>query len=105
MEKKMEKAQHHSPTHHIIIGFIWSLVLTFAALWVTLKAPLAVSVKLTIIVVLAILQFIVQLVYFMHINEGNAKIYQIINLLYGLFVAIVTVVGSIWIMLYSTMTI
>jgi cytochrome aa3 quinol oxidase subunit IV len=102
MEKKIEKTQHHSPTHHII-GFIWSLVLTFAALWVTLKAPLAVSVKLTIIVILAILQFIVQLVYFMHINEGDTKIYQIINLLYGAFVAVVTVAGSIWIMLYSTM--
>ncbi|MGA9172435.1 MAG: cytochrome aa3 quinol oxidase subunit IV [Thermoactinomyces sp.] len=98
----MEQTQHHSPKHHII-GFIWSLLLTFAALWVTLKAPIPVSLRLTIIVILAILQFIVQLVYFMHISEGNDKVFQIINLLYGIFVAVVTVVGSIWIMLYSSM--
>jgi cytochrome aa3-600 menaquinol oxidase subunit IV len=98
----MEQTQHHSPKHHII-GFIWSLLLTFAALWVTLKAPIPVSLRLTIIVILAILQFIVQLVYFMHINEGSGKVFQIINLLYGIFVAVVTVVGSIWIMLYSSM--
>jgi cytochrome aa3-600 menaquinol oxidase subunit IV len=95
--------QHsHSPKHHII-GFLWSLILTFAALGVVLKTPLSDSVKITIILVLAVLQFIVQLVYFMHISEGNERVFTIINMVFGIFVAVVTVFGSIWIMLYNTM--
>ncbi|MFC4076341.1 cytochrome aa3 quinol oxidase subunit IV [Salinithrix halophila] len=95
-------SQHQATVKHHIVGFILSLLLTFAALFVVLKAPLAVSIKLTVIVVLAILQMAVQLVYFMHVTEGS-KLYQVISLGYGIFVAVCVVAGSIWIMLYNTM--
>lgn len=87
-----------SPKSHII-GFIWSIVLTLIALFVILKAPVTVPIKLVIIVILACLQFLVQLIYFMHITEPEEKAFGITNLLYGVIIAIAIVAGSIWIML------
>ncbi len=91
-----------SPKQHII-GFLLSLILTFAALGVTLKAPFPESVKITVIVALAVVQFVVQLVFFMHITEGRVKIFQVVNMWFAVFIAVVVVAGSIWIMLYNTM--
>lgn len=86
-----------TPIKHIL-GFILSLVLTFAALWVALYAPVSKPVMLTAILVLAVMQFFVQLLMFMHWTEGSGT-YQVVTTLYGVFVAVVTVVGSVWIFL------
>ncbi|MNP84561.1 Quinol oxidase subunit 4 [compost metagenome] len=47
---------------------------------------------------LAILQAGLQLFMFMHVNEGDARKVQLINIIYGVFMALVIVVGTIWIM-------
>jgi cytochrome aa3 quinol oxidase subunit IV len=99
----MANQKNHSPKH-LIVGFVLSLLLTFAALLVILETPFVLGVKLTIIYVLAFLQFLVQLIFFMHITENaETKIWTIINTAYAIFIAVVTVVGSIWVMLYNTM--
>lgn len=96
--------QQHASKKHLYIGFGLSLLLTFAALLVILETPWTVGMKLSIISFLAVLQFIVQLVYFMHITESfEDKVWTIINTAFAVFVAVVTVFGSIWIMIYNTM--
>lgn len=100
----MTNQQHAHSTKQLYIGFGLSLLLTFAALLVILETPWAVGIKLTVISILAILQFLVQLIYFMHITESlEDKVWTIINTAFAVFVAVVTVFGSIWIMLYNTM--
>ncbi|RAL21384.1 cytochrome aa3 quinol oxidase subunit IV [Thermoflavimicrobium daqui] len=96
--------EHPNTLKKHIFGFLWSLILTFAALLITLRTNLPLGWKVTIIVTLAFFQLIIQLLYFMHLTEGDSKWIQVVNIVYGLFVAIVTVAGSIWIMLYNTMT-
>ncbi|SFS77807.1 cytochrome C oxidase subunit IV family protein [Marininema halotolerans] len=98
----MSEQQHASAKHHIT-GFVLSLLLTFAALFLALNTPLSVGLKLTVIIVLAVFQMLVQLVYFMHVTEGS-KIYQIISFSYGIFVAVCVVAGSIWLMLLNGMS-
>jgi cytochrome aa3 quinol oxidase subunit IV len=94
--------QHHSAKPHII-GYIYSLVLTVLAFVVMLYTSLPMSWKITILLVLAVLQLLVQLVYFMHITESEDGAYQVINVAFGIFVAVTVVAGSIWIMIYNTM--
>ena len=94
--------QHHSAKPHII-GFIFSLILTILAFVDMLYTSLPMSVKIIVLIILAILQFLVQLIYFMHIWESKERVYQVINIAFGVFVAITIVAGSIWIMLYNTM--
>lgn len=94
--------QHHSAKPHIV-GYIFSLVLTALAFYLMLGTSLSMSVKITVLLVLAFLQLLVQLIYFMHILESNERVYQVINIVFGIFVAVVVVAGSVWIMVYNTM--
>lgn len=85
------------PWKHII-GFLLSLVLTFAALWVALSSGLPLKAVIVIIVLFAIIQASLQLFLFMHVNEGDSGKVQTFNMVYSFFIAVVVVAGSIWVM-------
>ncbi|MFP3727001.1 cytochrome aa3 quinol oxidase subunit IV [Priestia filamentosa] len=94
----MEQTTHKKyPIGHII-GFLLSLIMTFVAMGVALHAPLSKSIIMTIIGTLAFLQAGMQLFMFMHVNESENKTIQVINIMYALMIALVIVVGSIWVM-------
>jgi cytochrome aa3-600 menaquinol oxidase subunit IV len=85
------------PLSHVF-GFALSLILTFAAAWVALKTNLSFTVIMWIIGTLAVIQAGLQLFMFMHVNEGEDNKTQIINIAYGVFCALVIVLGSIWVL-------
>ncbi|KPC98138.1 Quinol oxidase subunit 4 [Geobacillus sp. BCO2] len=85
------------PWKHII-GFLLSLVLTFAALWVALSSGLPLKAVIVIIVVFAVIQASLQLFMFMHVNESDSGKVQTFNMVYSFFIAVVVVAGSIWVM-------
>lgn len=89
------------PWKHII-GYALSLVLTFAAFWFVLKSSLPIAVILTSIVILAIFQVFIQLLFFMHLNENHGPAFHTLLLAFGFFIAITVVGGSIWIMGFSS---
>jgi cytochrome aa3-600 menaquinol oxidase subunit 4 len=85
---------------HQVVGFIQSLVLTAIALSVYfLKLPYQTS--FLILLVTALLQGGLQLIVFMHVNESEDKNVLYINLGYALFVALITIFGSIWAMVWG----
>ncbi|BDG49189.1 cytochrome aa3 quinol oxidase subunit IV [Parageobacillus sp. KH3-4] len=93
-------ANHHHetfPWKHVV-GFILSLLLTFAALWVALSSGLSTAAVIGIIVILAVIQASLQLFMFMHMTESDSGKIQTINMAYSFFIAIVVVAGSIWTM-------
>ncbi|PJW13641.1 cytochrome aa3 quinol oxidase subunit IV [Geobacillus sp. Manikaran-105] len=85
------------PWKHII-GFLLSLILTFAALWVALSSGLPLKAVIVIIVLFAIIQASLQLFLFMHVNESDSGKVQTFNMVYSFFIAVVVVAGSIWVM-------
>jgi cytochrome aa3-600 menaquinol oxidase subunit 4 len=93
----VEKNSKSFPISHVF-GFVLSLVLTFAAAWVALKTGLSYTVIMWVIGSLAVIQAGLQLFMFMHVSEGEDKKTQIINIAYGVFCALVVVIGSIWVM-------
>ncbi|RIW35345.1 cytochrome aa3 quinol oxidase subunit IV [Bacillus salacetis] len=93
----MEKSTKRYPISHVV-GFIMSLVLTFAAAWAALKTSLSFTVIMWVIGSLAIVQAGLQLFMFMHVNEGEDGKVQIINIAYAVFCAAVIVIGSIWVL-------
>ncbi|NRD79302.1 cytochrome aa3 quinol oxidase subunit IV [Bacillus sp. BRMEA1] len=84
-----------------VYGFVLSLVLTFAALFIALKTSISFTAIMWIIGTLAILQAGLQLFMFMHLTEGEDSPAQTINVIYGIFIAIVTIGGSIWVMSFG----
>lgn len=93
----MEQHNTHNsfPWQHVF-GFILSLVLTFGAMYVALYTSLPLATILTVIITLAVVQALIQLVMFMHISEGEG-IAQKIAIGFGFFIAVATVVGTVWI--------
>jgi cytochrome aa3-600 menaquinol oxidase subunit IV len=91
------KANSKYPISHII-GFLLSLLLTFGAVFVALETQLSFTIVMWIIGSFAVLQAGLQLFMFMHVTEGEDGKANIINMAYAAFMAIVIVVGSIWVL-------
>lgn len=90
------------PWKHLI-GFVLSIVLTLFALWIALGTDLSLTWILIIIFGFAFLQAALQLLMFMHVTENSTSTkitgrVQVGNILFAAFVAIVIVVGSVWVM-------
>ena len=87
------------PKEHII-GFISSIALTVAALLV-LFLDVSFGIKMAILLITACLQASLQLFLFMHINESKERRTLYTNILYALFVAVVTIFGSMFVLLWD----
>ncbi|NGP45421.1 cytochrome aa3 quinol oxidase subunit IV [Bacillaceae bacterium SIJ1] len=87
----------HFPWKHII-GFVLSIVFTLAAVWVSFGTDLSLDAKVWAIFIFAFIQAGLQLFLFMHVSEGKAGAIQVGNLLFAIFITLVIVVGSIWVL-------
>lgn len=85
-----------------ILGYIGSLVLTFAAYYLVMNHVLPAISLLAVILALAVLQGALQLGVFMHIREGRGLAWQLIPLYFVFFVALAMVGMSVWIMLFKS---
>ncbi|MGG4489441.1 cytochrome aa3 quinol oxidase subunit IV [Metabacillus idriensis] len=96
-QQKTAESHNHFPWSHVI-GFISSIVLTLVALWLGLYTDFALSVKIAVVFTLAFLQAGIQLFMFMHMTESESGNVQVVNTVFAIFVAVVTVLGSVWVM-------
>jgi cytochrome aa3-600 menaquinol oxidase subunit 4 len=85
------------PWKHVF-GFLLSIILTLLAVWITFSTDLPTNTIITLIVVLAFCQAFIQLLLFMHMKEGESGSWQATMIYYGIYIAIVIVAGSIWVM-------
>lgn len=88
----------HNPLKSYVTGFVLSLVLTLVAYAIVTAHIFNPAVVVSSILFLALLQFVVQVVFFLHLNrEKSPRLDSFIffTTLSGVFIV---VVGSIWIM-------
>jgi cytochrome aa3-600 menaquinol oxidase subunit IV len=85
------------PWNHVI-GFFLSIALTVFAVLMAFYTDFSKSTVMIIIGTLAVLQAAIQLFMFMHITEGKSGVINLINMAYSIFLAVVIVAGSIWIL-------
>ncbi|AMQ05078.1 MULTISPECIES: cytochrome aa3 quinol oxidase subunit IV [Sporosarcina] len=83
-----------------VMGFIFSLVLTAAALTVYFL-DFSFAVGMTILLVTAFVQAAVQLVVFMHAGETEDKKAIYMNIYYAVAIALVTILGSLLILAWD----
>nr|WP_106779602.1 cytochrome aa3 quinol oxidase subunit IV [Lysinibacillus timonensis] len=83
-----------------VMGFVFSLVLTAVALLVYFT-DMSFAVGMTILLVTAFVQAFLQLVVFMHAGESKDGTAIYTNIFYGVIIALVTVFGSLLILLWD----
>lgn len=83
-----------------VMGFAFSLVLTIVALAVYFF-HMSFTVGMTVLLLTAFIQAAVQLVVFMHAGETEDKKPIYANIYYGVFIALVTVFGTLLCMVWG----
>lgn len=81
-------------------GYIFSLLLTVIALSVYFL-DMSYAMGLTILVVTAFIQAAVQLVVFMHAGESKDKNTIYVSTIYGVVIAVLTILGSLLAMIWG----
>lgn len=83
-----------------VMGFVFSMVLTAAALTVYFL-DLSFAIGMTILLVTAFVQAAVQLLVFMHAGETEDKHAIYMNIYYGVAIALVTIFGTLLILVWD----
>ncbi len=84
-----------------LIGFVLSIVLTSAAFFVVLRPGffrLGSAGVVAAIITLALVQFFVQLTFFLHLGQESKPRWNLVVLLSTISIVLILVVGSLWIM-------
>jgi cytochrome o ubiquinol oxidase operon protein cyoD len=81
-----------------ITGFLSSLILTFTAYYSVTNRLFENEVLTAVILVLAIIQLLIQLIFFLHLSHDPKQRWNLIALFSTVSVILVIVIGSIWIM-------
>jgi cytochrome o ubiquinol oxidase operon protein cyoD len=79
-------------------GFIVSIILTAIAFALVMSGKLSRSAALFGIVSAAVVQILVQLHYFLHLDTSSAARWNVLALLFTVLIMILFVGGTIWIM-------
>ena len=80
------------------IGFIFSILLTLAAYFSVVNHLFSSSVLVFVIISLALIQFLVQIVYFLHIDNEHKPRLNLFMLVSTIAMVLVLIIGSLWIM-------
>jgi len=81
-----------------VIGFLASLVLTFAAYAIAVYDLAPVSTVVPVVLVFACLQFIVQVLNFLHVSGASPSRERLVVLLCTALIMLILVLGTMWIM-------
>ncbi|MFN8769995.1 MAG: cytochrome o ubiquinol oxidase subunit IV [Neisseriaceae bacterium] len=88
----------HGSTKSYIIGFVLSIILTLIPYYLVVNHTLGVEITHIIILTFAILQLLVQVVFFLHLNSESGPKWNLLAFIFTLVVLVILVFGSIWIM-------
>jgi cytochrome o ubiquinol oxidase operon protein cyoD len=88
----------NSQTRYIsyVVGFILSILITLAAYILVVKHLWPMQTLIYIVLGIAVVQLVVQLVFFLHIGRGSK--WKFITFVFAILVVLIVVVGTIWIM-------
>lgn len=89
----------HNLVRMYVLGFVLSIVLTLISYAVAATSVFSQNALFIALGVLALVQFVVQLVCFLHLGRESAARERVIVLGFALVVVFILVAGSLWIMI------
>lgn len=94
----MSNRPHKLKISAYIFGFALSLYLTLTAYWLTVNDMFQPTTFMVAIMSLALLQFVIQVIFFLHIGEESKPRWNLTTLSFMLLIVAIVVLGSLWIM-------
>ncbi|MDB5378338.1 MAG: hypothetical protein JWR00_2784 [Rubritepida sp.] len=88
----------HGTIRDYLIGFVLSVILTAIPFWLVMERPLADGPTGILVMGFAVIQILVHMVYFLHMNGRSEGGWTMIALIFTLIVVAITMTGSLWVM-------
>ncbi|MFV0436466.1 MAG: cytochrome o ubiquinol oxidase subunit IV [Desulfopila sp.] len=88
----------HLSVRKYVVGFAQALVLTVISFALIAIPGMSKPAMLTALFIAAILQMLVHLHYFLHLDRSSKQRWNLITLLFSLLLIVIFVGGSIWVM-------
>jgi cytochrome o ubiquinol oxidase operon protein cyoD len=93
----------HGSVRSYVIGFVLSVVLTALPFGLVMSGALPAATAVPICIGLGVVQMIVHLVYFLHMNASSSQSWNMAALVFTVVVVAILVVGSLWVMYHLNM--
>ena len=104
-----QAVDHHDDHHHgddhdhgsfktYMIGFLLSVVLTAIPFWLVMTGALPAATTGLIITAFAVVQIVVHMVFFLHMNHKSEGGWNMLALIFTIVVVVIAVAGSVWVM-------
>lgn len=91
----------HGTRQSYLIGFALSVVLTAIPFWLVMADIITSSrVAGIAIMVLAAIQIVVHMVYFLHMNTKSEQGWNMLALIFTVVIVVITLAGSLWVMFH-----
>ena len=89
----------HGSLRDYVIGFILSVILTAIPFWLVMGEVIS-DPGTTALVILgfAVVQIVVQMIYFLHMNARSEGGWNMLALMFTLVLVIIVLAGSLWVM-------
>ena len=90
----------HATMRDYVIGFVLSVILTAIPFWLVMTMPLSAGATGAIIMGFAVVQIVVHMVYFLHMNGRSEEGWTLLALIFTLVMVVITLTGSLWVMFH-----
>ncbi|WP_162540021.1 cytochrome o ubiquinol oxidase subunit IV [Entomomonas moraniae] len=88
------KSSGHGTVSTYIVGFVLAVILTVIPFWMAMTG----TPNFAILVVFAVVQIIVHVVCFLHINSSPAQRWNLMTFVFAVITILIIVIGSVWVM-------
>lgn len=88
----------HGTLKSYITGFILSILLTVIPYFLVVDHIFALNTIIISIVILGVLQLLVQLIFFLHLDNSSAQRWNVLAFIFTVLIVVILVLGSLWIM-------
>ena len=88
----------HASLREYLTGFVLSAILTAIPFWLVMNGPLSNTTTAVIILAFAIVQIIVHMIFFLHMNPRAEGGWSLTALVFTVIVVAIMLSGSLWVM-------
>ena len=88
----------HGSVKSYVIGFVLAVILTVIPFKLVMGGTLEASTTLAVILGLAVVQIVVHLIYFLHLDSSSEQRWNVMALAFTALILLIVVAGSLWIM-------
>lgn len=88
----------HGTFGSYMIGFVLSVILTVIPFWLVMNGTLDNTTTTVVILALAVVQIIVHMVYFLHMNGRVEGGWSMLAMIFTIIVVFIMFSGSLWVM-------